>query len=203
MCSRHPSGPPPSRRAPLPGHRVPFDPVLNQLWFDPRPRPCLFSRVQREARDAVSASRSRRAARSSRSTRRASSRRCSGTAASCRCRPPCVSCFPGLVSGLLTHDLQRVRTAALKYLAVMPSLVKYDVLHPQKPTVLRELAKTLDDPKRAVRKEAVEARCAGSKLPQELCLTVYMFQNQLVQVHWLKEDDYVQLYCNVKRKFPP
>ncbi|GJE98061.1 Dos2-interacting transcription regulator of RNA-Pol-II-domain-containing protein [Phanerochaete sordida] len=52
----------------------------------------------------------------------------------------------------------RVRTAALKYLAVMPSLVKYDVLHPQKPTVLRELAKTLDDPKRAVRKEAVEAR---------------------------------------------
>lgn len=54
--------------------------------------------------------------------------------------------------------MKRVRIAALRYLAVLPSLVKYDVLHPQKATVLRELAKALDDPKRAVRKEAVEAR---------------------------------------------
>ena len=53
---------------------------------------------------------------------------------------------------------QRVRIAALRYLAILPSLVRYDVLHPSKPTVLRELAKALDDPKRAVRKEAVEAR---------------------------------------------
>ncbi|KIP04531.1 hypothetical protein PHLGIDRAFT_191607 [Phlebiopsis gigantea 11061_1 CR5-6] len=52
----------------------------------------------------------------------------------------------------------RVRVIALRYLAVLPSLVKYDVLHPQKAMVLRELAKTLDDPKRSVRKEAVEAR---------------------------------------------
>lgn len=51
-----------------------------------------------------------------------------------------------------------MRIAALRYLAVMPSLVKYDVLHPQKAMVLRELAKTLDDPKRSVRREAVEAR---------------------------------------------
>ena len=51
-----------------------------------------------------------------------------------------------------------MRTAALRYLAVIPSLVKYDVLHPQKATVLRELAKALDDPKRSVRKEAGEAR---------------------------------------------
>ena len=63
--------------------------------------------------------------------------------------------------GFCAHDRppKRVRVAALRYLAVLPSLVKYDVLHPQKPTVLRELAKALDDPKRAVRKEAVEARC--------------------------------------------
>jgi DNA repair/transcription protein MET18/MMS19 len=54
--------------------------------------------------------------------------------------------------------MKRVRIVALRYLAVMPSLVKYDVLHPQKATVLRELAKALDDPKRSVRKEAVEAR---------------------------------------------
>ncbi|KAI0940934.1 hypothetical protein AcV7_003173 [Taiwanofungus camphoratus] len=52
----------------------------------------------------------------------------------------------------------RVRIAALKYLAILPSIVRYDVLHPQKASVLRELAKVLDDPKRAVRQEAVEAR---------------------------------------------
>ena len=51
-----------------------------------------------------------------------------------------------------------MRIAALRYLAVLPSLVKYDVLHSQKATALRELAKALDDPKRSVRKEAVEAR---------------------------------------------
>ncbi|KDQ61341.1 hypothetical protein JAAARDRAFT_190123 [Jaapia argillacea MUCL 33604] len=52
----------------------------------------------------------------------------------------------------------RVRTAALKYLALLPNVIRYDILHPQKATVLRELAKALDDPKRGVRKEAVEAR---------------------------------------------
>ncbi|KAF8268710.1 ARM repeat-containing protein [Lactarius quietus] len=52
----------------------------------------------------------------------------------------------------------RVRVGALKYLAVLPKIVRYSVLHPQKATVLRELAKALDDPKRAVRKEAVNAR---------------------------------------------
>jgi len=52
----------------------------------------------------------------------------------------------------------RVRIGALKYLAMLPKIVRYDVLHPQKPMVLRELTKALDDPKRAVRKEAVDAR---------------------------------------------
>lgn len=52
----------------------------------------------------------------------------------------------------------RVRIAALRFLAILPSTVRYDVLHPQKAAVVRELAKVLDDPKRAVRKEAVEAR---------------------------------------------
>ena len=53
---------------------------------------------------------------------------------------------------------QKVRVAALRYLATLPSVVRYDVLHPQKATVIRELAKALDDPKRVVRSEAVEAR---------------------------------------------
>lgn len=52
----------------------------------------------------------------------------------------------------------RVRIGALKYLAMLPKIVRYDVLHPQKAMVLRELTKALDDPKRAVRKEAVDAR---------------------------------------------
>jgi DNA repair/transcription protein MET18/MMS19 len=38
--------------------------------------------------------------------------------------------------------------------------VRYDILHPSKPTVIKELAKAVDDPKRAVRKEAVDARTA-------------------------------------------
>ncbi|KAH8075854.1 ARM repeat-containing protein [Cristinia sonorae] len=52
----------------------------------------------------------------------------------------------------------RLRIAALRYLALLPSLVRYDVLHAQKAVVIRDLAKVLDDPKKAVRKEAVEAR---------------------------------------------
>lgn len=51
-----------------------------------------------------------------------------------------------------------VRAAALKYLALLPGTVRYDLLHPYKTRVLKELAKVLDDPKRAVRKEAVIAR---------------------------------------------
>lgn len=51
-----------------------------------------------------------------------------------------------------------VRVAALKYLALLPGTVRYDLLHPYKTRVLKELAKVLDDPKRAVRKEAVIAR---------------------------------------------
>lgn len=54
--------------------------------------------------------------------------------------------------------VQKVRVAALKYLALLPSAVRYDLLHPYKPHVLKELGKALDDPKRAVRKEAVDAR---------------------------------------------
>ncbi|PCH36357.1 ARM repeat-containing protein [Wolfiporia cocos MD-104 SS10] len=69
-----------------------------------------------------------------------------------------------LVSTMLRNSMVndmpsvRVRIAALRFLAILPNTMRYDVLHPQKATVLRELAKVLDDPKRAVRKEAVEAR---------------------------------------------
>ncbi|RDB23653.1 MMS19 nucleotide excision repair [Hypsizygus marmoreus] len=52
----------------------------------------------------------------------------------------------------------QVRIPALRYLGVLPKIVRYDVLHPCKSIVLRELAKVLDDPKRLVRKEAVDTR---------------------------------------------
>ncbi|KAI0035332.1 ARM repeat-containing protein [Vararia minispora EC-137] len=52
----------------------------------------------------------------------------------------------------------KVRIAALRYLTILPKIVRYDALHPQKAIVLRDLSKALDDPKRAVRKEAVDAR---------------------------------------------
>ncbi|KAJ3902626.1 ARM repeat-containing protein [Lentinula edodes] len=57
----------------------------------------------------------------------------------------------------------KVRVSALRYLGVLPSIVRYDVLHPLKATVIKQLAVSLDDPKRAVRKEAVDARfkCSG------------------------------------------
>jgi DNA repair/transcription protein MET18/MMS19 len=56
--------------------------------------------------------------------------------------------------------MQGVRIAALKYLKKLPSVVRYDILHPSKPKVIKELAKAVDDPKRMVRKEAVDARTA-------------------------------------------
>lgn len=55
-------------------------------------------------------------------------------------------------------SIQRVRIAALRYLTILPKVVRYDILHPHKSTVVRDLVKVLDDPKRSVRKEAVEAR---------------------------------------------
>ena len=54
--------------------------------------------------------------------------------------------------------IQRVRIAALRLLAILPKIVRYDVLHPHKAAVVRELVAVLDDPKRSVRKEAVDAR---------------------------------------------
>ena len=59
----------------------------------------------------------------------------------------------------------------------LENIVRYDVLHPQRALVLRELAKALDDPKRAVRKEAVEARYARFALNScyQTCLPFVSF----------------------------
>ncbi|KAJ7464465.1 ARM repeat-containing protein [Mycena latifolia] len=52
----------------------------------------------------------------------------------------------------------RIRVSALRLLGVLPAVVRYDVLHPCKADVLRELAEALNDPRRSVRKEAVDTR---------------------------------------------
>ncbi|KAG7093965.1 hypothetical protein E1B28_007596 [Marasmius oreades] len=76
---------------------------------------------------------------------------------------------PSLVTTMLKNSTVRempspnVRITALKYLGVLPKVVRYDILHPLKATVIRELAIALDDPKRLVRKEAVEARTSWFK----------------------------------------
>jgi HEAT repeat protein len=62
----------------------------------------------------------------------------------------------------LRHQVQHVRVAALRYLALMPNVVRYDAIHPQRARVLRELFKALDDPKKAVRRHAVDARYVPS-----------------------------------------
>lgn len=53
-----------------------------------------------------------------------------------------------------------MRISALKFLQKIPSIVRYDILHPSKASVIKELGKAADDPKRVVRKEAVDARVA-------------------------------------------
>ncbi|KAJ7210442.1 ARM repeat-containing protein [Mycena pura] len=67
---------------------------------------------------------------------------------------------PALVRQMLgyTKSSGAIRISALRYLSVLPAVVRYDVLHPCKADVLRELSEALDDPKRSVRREAVDAR---------------------------------------------
>ena len=62
-----------------------------------------------------------------------------------------------------------MRIAALHYLAVLPSTARYDILHPYRSLVIRELSKALDDPKRSVRGEAVRARYF------RFCLLAFLF----------------------------
>ncbi|KAK6342855.1 hypothetical protein TWF718_008237 [Orbilia javanica] len=52
----------------------------------------------------------------------------------------------------------KVRTAALRCLSIFPSALKIDVVIPYKRQIMRALLKPLDDPKRSVRKEAVDCR---------------------------------------------
>ena len=59
---------------------------------------------------------------------------------------------------LLTRFAQKLRLASLAYLAVLPEFIEYSILHPQKVLVLKELGKAVDDPRREVRRAAVDCR---------------------------------------------
>ncbi|KAF7370205.1 ARM repeat-containing protein [Mycena sanguinolenta] len=73
---------------------------------------------------------------------------------------------PALVRQLLeyTNNTSAPRTSAriliptVRLLRALPSVVRYAVLHPYKADVLRGLASALDDSRKAVRREAVDAR---------------------------------------------
>jgi DNA repair/transcription protein MET18/MMS19 len=55
------------------------------------------------------------------------------------------------------HD-QKLRLMALKCLEILPRSVPYSVLHSHKAVVITKLADVLGDPKKQVRREAVDAR---------------------------------------------
>jgi DNA repair/transcription protein MET18/MMS19 len=63
-------------------------------------------------------------------------------------------------------DIQGVRTAALRCLAIFPDVIRFEALQKEKSRVIRELGNALDDPVRAVRKEAVECRAKWSVHPR-------------------------------------
>ncbi|KAH6916048.1 RNAPII transcription regulator C-terminal-domain-containing protein [Coprinopsis sp. MPI-PUGE-AT-0042] len=75
----------------------------------------------------------------------------------------------------------KVRISALKFLGKLPSLVKSETLTRHKNEVVKELSKVLDDPKRSVRKEAVDARYVAASL---LALTFSLFFS--CRTHWFK-----------------
>ncbi|GAA5990089.1 hypothetical protein JCM10908_005818 [Rhodotorula pacifica] len=52
----------------------------------------------------------------------------------------------------------KLRIASLAFLSSLPAHIPYLVLHSQKPVILKDLGRALDDPRREVRRAAVECR---------------------------------------------
>ncbi|KAK4050301.1 hypothetical protein OIV83_003622 [Microbotryomycetes sp. JL201] len=59
---------------------------------------------------------------------------------------------------VVTKPAVTLRISALNFLASLPSQVPYVVLHPHKAVILKELGKATDDPRRDVRRAAVDCR---------------------------------------------
>jgi DNA repair/transcription protein MET18/MMS19 len=52
----------------------------------------------------------------------------------------------------------KVRISSLRCLAILPTHIAFEFIEPYRKKVIRQLGMVLDDPKRAVRKEAVDCR---------------------------------------------
>ena len=63
-----------------------------------------------------------------------------------------------LLSTYIVPHPQKVRSASLRCLQTFPGKVKDSALLPYRKAVIRGLLTVLDDPKRAVRKNAVDCR---------------------------------------------
>lgn len=55
-------------------------------------------------------------------------------------------------------SVQALRISSLNFLATLPGHIPYTTLHPQKAMILKELGKAVDDPRRDVRRAAVDCR---------------------------------------------
>ncbi|GAA5832383.1 hypothetical protein JCM11251_006429 [Rhodosporidiobolus azoricus] len=62
------------------------------------------------------------------------------------------------VAPVLSSSSQQLRLASLNFLGTLPAHIPYLTLHSQKATILKELGKAIDDPRRDVRKAAVDCR---------------------------------------------
>lgn len=61
---------------------------------------------------------------------------------------------------LSSSNPAKVRISSLRCLAILPTQLPFDKIDPFQKLVIRQLGKILDDPKRVVRKEAVDCRHA-------------------------------------------
>jgi DNA repair/transcription protein MET18/MMS19 len=79
-----------------------------------------------------------------------------------------------LISGLLNQiamspsNPANLRMASLRCLAILPTQLSFGSIDPFQKQVIRQLGMILDDPKRAVRKEAVDCRHAWYSLSGKL-----------------------------------
>ncbi|ORY74067.1 ARM repeat-containing protein [Leucosporidium creatinivorum] len=64
----------------------------------------------------------------------------------------------GVVGDEAKKGSVKLRLASLGFLGVLPAHIPYSVLHPQKASILRDLGKAVDDPRRDVRRAAVDTR---------------------------------------------
>ncbi|KAJ6480897.1 Dos2-interacting transcription regulator of RNA-Pol-II-domain-containing protein [Mycena sanguinolenta] len=101
--------------------------------------------------------------------------------------PPLVRQLLAYTNDTNTHAPRtsaRVLIPTLRLLRALPSVVRYAVLHPYKADALGGLARALDDPRKEVRREAVDARevCTPDKGGRGGSSTPYILANTVANV---------------------